>query len=288
MHSAMCCSSLSVVMIAETAGREAGVWRRRGHAVRKRIISRIESPPCASSSAVSWSSWCCFAVEDRSPGSSTGSTCSGSASPPPRPLAPPPAGGAPQPHQPLRAAVRRPAAPTPSSGAWPATASSPIASKTADRAAGRRFFRLIAQNVISITRARDETWERGAAADRPRRHGGHPPRGADEARQRPRLRGQADDGARRHRRHPGIDGRRAHAARLQRRPAPRAGAGRDEPAGLQEHPHAARAGGHHRLPRGHDGEVRPRGLQARRDRGPRTAARPLLPGEPETDSPAQP
>lgn len=34
----------------------------------------------------------------------------------------------------------------------------PIASKTAERAVVGRFFRLIAQNVISITRARDETW----------------------------------------------------------------------------------------------------------------------------------
>ena len=35
----------------------------------------------------------------------------------------------------------------------------PIASKTADRVVVGRFFRLMAQNVISITRARDETWE---------------------------------------------------------------------------------------------------------------------------------
>jgi hypothetical protein len=34
----------------------------------------------------------------------------------------------------------------------------PIASKTADRALVGRFFGLLAQNVISITRARDETW----------------------------------------------------------------------------------------------------------------------------------
>jgi hypothetical protein len=34
----------------------------------------------------------------------------------------------------------------------------PIASKTADRPLVGRFFGLIAQNVISITRARDETW----------------------------------------------------------------------------------------------------------------------------------
>ncbi len=34
----------------------------------------------------------------------------------------------------------------------------PIASKTADRAVVGRFFRLIAQNVIPITRTRDETW----------------------------------------------------------------------------------------------------------------------------------
>ena len=34
----------------------------------------------------------------------------------------------------------------------------PIASKTADRAVVGRFFGLLAQNVISITRARDESW----------------------------------------------------------------------------------------------------------------------------------
>ena len=34
----------------------------------------------------------------------------------------------------------------------------PIASKTADRAVVGKFFGLIAQNVISITRERDETW----------------------------------------------------------------------------------------------------------------------------------
>lgn len=34
----------------------------------------------------------------------------------------------------------------------------PIASKTADRAVVGRFFGLLAQNVISITRERDETW----------------------------------------------------------------------------------------------------------------------------------
>ena len=35
----------------------------------------------------------------------------------------------------------------------------PIASKTADRAVVGKFFGLIAQNVISITRERDQTWE---------------------------------------------------------------------------------------------------------------------------------